>query len=104
MRVCLIGFLRSEQRFQSLDDLLETIQKDISQTRIYCNDPDNENRGNTEFESKLSSAKVNAMKFLAYSFDSLDQYSDVAKIPAYGGNDNETAYFGFTKLDNASNK
>jgi len=36
VRICLVGFLRAEQKFPSLDALIEQINKDIDTTRMLC--------------------------------------------------------------------
>lgn len=40
LRLCLVGFLRSEQKFESLDALVTQINADIQQSRDLCKNLD----------------------------------------------------------------
>lgn len=40
LKVCIVGYLRPEKNFNSLDALIEAIKKDISDTEEFLEDPE----------------------------------------------------------------
>ena len=64
IRLCLVGFLRPEQKFKSLADLVEQINADIQLTRILCAPP---------LEGTALEARRIAEQFLSCSPDEISQ-------------------------------
>lgn len=64
LRLCLIGFLRPEQKFTSFDALITQINADIQQTRELCAD--------FQAGGQIAEGRKVAMEFFNSSYD----YSD----------------------------
>lgn len=61
LRLCLIGFLRTEQKFSSLDSLVAQINADIQQTRELCMSLDK--------DGPLGAGRLIAKEFFETPFD-----------------------------------
>ena len=62
LRLCLIGFLRPEQKFTSFDALIEQINADIKQTRELC--------ANHQTVGQIAEGREVAKNFFNSPFDS----------------------------------
>ena len=58
MRVCIVGYLRPEKNFDSLDALIEAIHTDISDAERLLDDPESASFKNHEFFLKSKSENV----------------------------------------------
>lgn len=73
LRVCLIGFLRPEQKFASFDALIAQINADIRQTRELCAD--------TQTVGQIAEGRKIAKNFFDSPFDNDTNSMTYRRVP-----------------------